>query len=229
MKIALCLYGQPRNLYQGYENIKREILDKYDTDVFLHAWSTDKNYITSQWRPIDTEPSNINDIIKLYNPVKYIFNSPMIFDCDTSLPGYQNTPHKSNINNILSQFYSRKSVRDLLCLNNKYDFVIMIRYDIIIKKLPNLFEIDKNKLYFAPDHPERPYVFNDNIIILSLNNFINLMNIDIHDCNKNGVILNAEDILSYNLYKNNLLINCIKTNDILISLINKGGIPQNNI
>ncbi len=38
-KVALCLSGQPRfHSGKSYDSLKREIINKYDTDVFIHSW-----------------------------------------------------------------------------------------------------------------------------------------------------------------------------------------------
>ena len=41
MKIALCFSGQPRSYEKGYEYYKKNLLDHYDVDVFIHTWDTD--------------------------------------------------------------------------------------------------------------------------------------------------------------------------------------------
>ena len=42
MKVALCISGQPRNVYRGIQNINDNM--KFDFDVFVHAWwDTDSN------------------------------------------------------------------------------------------------------------------------------------------------------------------------------------------
>jgi hypothetical protein len=38
MKIALCFSGQARAFEQGYEYYKRNLLDHYDVDVYIHTW-----------------------------------------------------------------------------------------------------------------------------------------------------------------------------------------------
>lgn len=36
MRIAVCLYGQPRNYMKGYETIKTHILNKFENvDIFF--------------------------------------------------------------------------------------------------------------------------------------------------------------------------------------------------
>ena len=36
MRVALCLSGQPRNVYRGIQNITDNM--KFDFEVFVHAW-----------------------------------------------------------------------------------------------------------------------------------------------------------------------------------------------
>ena len=49
MKVALCLHGLFNSTTDrsslgsdGYEHIKKHILDVVDTDVFIHSWEVDK-------------------------------------------------------------------------------------------------------------------------------------------------------------------------------------------
>lgn len=39
MKIAVCFFGQVRDLEQNSSNILGELIDKFDTDVFVHTWT----------------------------------------------------------------------------------------------------------------------------------------------------------------------------------------------
>jgi hypothetical protein len=40
MRVALLLYGQPRDLERDeqYKIHKRDILDKYEVDTYIHTW-----------------------------------------------------------------------------------------------------------------------------------------------------------------------------------------------
>ena len=40
MKIAVCLYGHLRTWEHCYESLKKNLLDLYDCDVFMHTWDT---------------------------------------------------------------------------------------------------------------------------------------------------------------------------------------------
>ena len=70
MKVALCLHGlfssttdSTSNGYDGYDHIKKHILDVVDTDVFVHSW----------------ELPMMDTISKLYNPTLSIFEGQKDF------------------------------------------------------------------------------------------------------------------------------------------------------
>ena len=60
MRVAVLLSGQFRNSYKEYETIKKNLIDKYNADVFIY-------YTPSA--EIDFNPTRL---INLYNPKKYI-------------------------------------------------------------------------------------------------------------------------------------------------------------
>lgn len=236
MKIALCFYGQPRNFIKAFPNIKKYILDKYDTDIFFHCWVDEENptqnYSVSPWRYNST---NINCLVslevlkKVYSPKSFDYDSPKLFD----ITQYKNTlgykksrPHiQSNFPNILSQCYSRYKVKNILKdyvgkNGMKYDFVIGTRFDFKLEEFPDLSQLDQGYIYFTEHHLSRPYIFNDNISICSLDNFYHLFNI-YENCNilangdfkvnklwkedsdyfslQNGVELNIENLNTANM------------------------------
>ena len=42
MKIALCFSGEARSFEKGYEYYKKNLLDHYNVDVFIHSWEFDR-------------------------------------------------------------------------------------------------------------------------------------------------------------------------------------------
>lgn len=231
MRIALCLYGQPRSYLSGYETIKAHILNKFENvDVFFHTWDTDTKYDASPWRKnIDLNKVDIGDVVKLYNPKSFLVENSMKF---YSLygKGYYNMSYqqKGNCTNILSQFYSRTMCRNVLlgyCQKNnvEYDIVIVTRFDINIMKFPDSFNTEK--IWFSNNHTDRPLIFNDKLCICGYKNFINLYNFypnlsryvvdgpKVHHSlpetqdNKfilSGTIMNSEELTSASLIDNNL-------------------------
>jgi len=173
MKIALCLKGQPRNYEKGYDHIKREILDKYDADVFGHCW-WDKNkigqpYSTAPWASGNyTIEDNIPEkLYKLYKFIAITFESPKTFIAKRAY-NIPRDPEKS-FDSYKSNYYSQNKVLSLVKdhenVNGEYDWLIITRYDIEISNFPNLFELDKDKIYVDHFHRSRKFVFNDNLWI----------------------------------------------------------------
>jgi len=170
MKVALCLYGQPRNvesplIEKGFGNC---ILDKYNPDVFAHAWISgeNKDFAISDWSsscPNVTENLRSEELIKSkFSPKNFIQEQPRTFSLeDESRKKVSGLKYYSqnNESNVISQLYSiSKSLR---MIDSHYDWVFLCRYDIYIKELPSLDELDPSNLYVTDfyDH------FSDNIMI----------------------------------------------------------------
>jgi hypothetical protein len=171
MKIAIVLYGQPRDYLTGYRNIMAFIKQQSNCtfDFFYHAWKLNENeiYSSAPWRPINKDDliykeNTITELKKLYNPISYEceYQTQLIFN-DLS---YKNTlafnntvePQLSNINNILFQLYSRNKARNLLNEylkkednNEHYDFVLCVRFDIINMPEVNLSELNISNTYIS--------------------------------------------------------------------------------
>ena len=85
MKVALLLFGQPRNI----ENLKvfnshlQHIVNKYETDVFCHTYfESNYDFIPSTWsniNPIKCNENSINIINDNYKPKKIKVDSPRTF------------------------------------------------------------------------------------------------------------------------------------------------------
>ena len=89
MKIALCFAGQARAFEQGYEYYKRNLLDHYDVDVYIHTWKFPDE----------------DRLEQLYKPVKIQTQVPPLGDFDNK---YTNTPDREKYppRNNYRQFYS---------------------------------------------------------------------------------------------------------------------------
>ena len=123
MKVALCLHGlfnsttdKTSNGYDGYNHIKKHILDVVDTDVFIHSWDIEKS----------------DEINKLYNPISTIFESPKDFTeliNDRGLNNLNRNP--TSPHNVLSHIYSVTEAMKLPYNGNiNYDIVIKARFDL---------------------------------------------------------------------------------------------------
>lgn len=197
VKIAYCLYGQPRNYLEGSKNIKK-LVDKYDVDFYYHTWTLsneNETYVTSEYRNISIDDLKydkdiINKINLLYKPKAYLYENSRFFTIDNDANfvnslAYLNTPDSNRkdfrISNTLSRFYSNQQVRNLLydTIKNEqinYDFVITSRFDFLKEININLDEIDNEKIYVGNIHLPR-YIFPDAILLLNVEFFFKLFNL----------------------------------------------------
>jgi len=124
IKVGLCLHGLFNSTtdsnslgINGYEYIKKHILDLYDTDVYIHSWETDKaEMIESMYRPKGAIFEKQIDFTEFINKKQ--------------LNLLENPPRSPQ--SILSHFYSiQKSFEQLYSKSNKiYDVVIKARFDL---------------------------------------------------------------------------------------------------
>lgn len=136
MKIALCLSGQPRSFKQGYEYHKKNLLDHYDVDVFIHTWM---------------DSPDLQELSELYNPVVMVVEPKLIGNFDER---FTNTPnaiaHPPRF--TVAMFYSIFKSCELKTTHEiskrfVYDWVIKSRTDYALNiKLP-FEELDNTKLY----------------------------------------------------------------------------------
>jgi hypothetical protein len=203
MKIAVCLYGQPREYEYGYTCLNKliEANPENTYDFFFHCWIDDNvTYDCSPWRKIDkntlyikTQTDVMDRINDMYKPVSWLYEKPL----DKTSPdvikeiehlkqskAYSNCSSifKTNIFNIYSQVCSRGKVRDLFyeyikASNTQYDAVITTRFDgwdfPCDLKIPI---IEKNKLYVSSMHRPR-YIIPDNFLIMSADVYTQVCNL----------------------------------------------------
>ncbi len=131
MKIAICLSGQARNFKQSYNSLKTHLLDKYDCDVYFHAWktphfeSTNFGFGNTQYTLTDND---YNDLIQLYKPKNYIIEKPIVFDAS----GIKCPIWRQPLNNSLSMFYS--IYKSIQLVEGEYDYIVRTRFDIDYSK-----------------------------------------------------------------------------------------------
>ena len=146
MKIALCFYGQSRNIDKSYENIYNNIIKDNNVDIFIHTWK-----------------NNLYDrAIKFYDPISYTISTDMNFDYRKKT----NDPHI----NVYPQLYSISKVRQLkidheLEYDIKYDIVIKMRMDLVLYNKIDFINIDSSKINVCSNkHPHHRW-FDDNFSI----------------------------------------------------------------
>lgn len=235
MRIAICLYGQPRDYKLGYYNISNFLKknNQHDYDFFIHCWGDDNVILGfSPWRKIP--PKNLliknmtqikKDIIGYYSPCKVKFQKPIekfdLKNIENSTAYKNSTPILiKNIHNTLSQIYSRNSARDLLgeYITEKkveYDMVITMRID-YAKSIPfELNNIDTQKIYVSALHRPR-VIFPDNFIMCPTHVFLQWFNLY---KNLTEIVNNKQVEESMKTFKENFLLNIEEY--ILMSYIHK--------
>lgn len=170
MKVALCMFGQPRVIRNQFtfQSHYDHIISKYDTDVYCHSWISDEEikFEYSDW--VNTDRRSTQDlhaggiILEQYKPKKFLFEKPKTF----SLSGkYRELAINSgrcplgvyywsenNESNLMSHLYSiSKSIS--LSKDEKYDWIILSRYDNYIENIPSLYELEPNNLYLSNQYP----------------------------------------------------------------------------
>ena len=128
MKIALCFSGQARSFEKGFEYYKKNLLDHYDVDVYIHAWTF-------------TEEKKLLD---LYKPVGYAFEKPPVGDFDSI---YTNTPNAEKYppRFTYQMFYSMHNCASLVF--KEYDWIIRSRTDYALNTQIPFEQLDNTKLY----------------------------------------------------------------------------------
>jgi len=177
MKVALLLFGQPRFI----DNIQvlhtyKNIIKKYDADVFCHVWWEESGvYETSTCSTLNGcgIHKNAIDIINYnYKPTvisvepasKKFFMPPQAKQfLDARFTNRAAHWNERNYGCVLSQLYSIQSVSRLFEkyeeeTNQTYDWIILGRYDGLIKSMPILNDprLPKNKFYISNHHPNFP-------------------------------------------------------------------------
>lgn len=171
LKVGLLLYGQPRHIFKTkvHEQYHREIIDRYDTDVFAHAWAFSDQYDIPSWSAKKgTTQGNVFDryedpeeaILERYPSIKEIFvESQKLFTFPKRMTEYMDQKwegnqfySRQNLHNIASQLYSISAVASLadahmsggfMDFPEEYDYWILARYDTELVNFPDLTTLDK--------------------------------------------------------------------------------------
>ena len=242
MKVAVCIKGQPRNYKVGFDSINREIISKYDTDVFGHAWwdpqEVGKSYFHAPWALPSTIQPDLDKILpELYHFKKFTIEPTIIFPQNRIYEVSEGTkPNREKfIQILLSSYYSLKCVLTLMEEYEKennidYDWLFLTRYDIGIFSLPKLDTLDRDKIYTSNMHRGRKYIFSDCAIIFGKHKFVlknmfedfdknydRVMNLSIHDMEETGYdneLINTKALVGEPNIAFNFLFNGVLNNVI---------------
>lgn len=158
MKIALCFYGQPRFIDNilGFESHKKHILDRAHVDVFAHFWfdENQSTFAASDWSLKHNSyihPESLKIISNLYAPKITVVEPPRnTFDYSDLEPlaTHLNYYSPNNYKNLQSHLYSFEKVLSLVeNTEEKYDFIIMSRFDNRVVAMPDFDTLPKDKVF----------------------------------------------------------------------------------
>ena len=200
MKIALCLSGQPRCVKQGYEFVKRNILDGNDVTVFCHVWETPE----------------VADI-EIYKPEAFMIEKSLTNDLSkyTRVPPPQpNWKVKDPARSTYNQLYGILKCNELKKVyeetnNMKFDWVIRSRFDFAINAKIPFAELDNTKLHIPNCRmtPQRDFG-NDQFAFSSSENmdkYADTFNRIDEFYDEDGVQMMCEDMMSENWKANGLI------------------------
>jgi len=163
MKIALLLTGFVRSYLNNFNSLKVNIIDKYNTDIYISTWNKTQSIINSGYDDYD-----INSFINIYSDK---LKDYIILDIDKYYVDKINIIFQSRsddvfkINNRAIEHGSRwvERLRDqwyivnngFNLISNNYDYIIRTRFDVLINNF-NLLPVD-----FVIPAPHPINVYND--------------------------------------------------------------------
>jgi len=211
MKIAICISGHLRTFELCHPSLKRNVLDKYDCDIFFSTWTNigNTNYPANYQPGFDEadEKTDIKRIYEIYNPISTIIEdstSDEIKNLKKPFEGLK-TRNGADIYQVVPMFYKMWNCNNLKKAHEaekgfKYDITVKMRPDIYIDHIH--MEAAKEKIQFIPAHCG----YND-ILFFGPNDCMNdvfelypLLSPEINY----GVFENAENIMHSHVIGNNI-------------------------
>jgi hypothetical protein len=189
MKIALCFCGQARSFEKGYEYYKKNLLDHYDVDVYIHSWKFEGS----------------DKYVELYKPKDYLFEDKLMGNYDalyTNTPNAQKWPPRFTY----SALYSMNEVRKLIY--GEYDWVIKTRSDFALNVFIPFNDLPNDNLYIpncrmvpTKDFGNDQFAFGSKE---TMNKYMSTFE-HIDEYYDSGVQFIGEDMMSANLKKHGLV------------------------
>jgi hypothetical protein len=200
VKVAVCISGQYRAYKQGYEYLKRNLLDKYDCDVFIHSWYNNNIY------PAD-------DVRDLYKPVSYAFQLPIskyegYDETFTNVPGAGWYPPTATISMFQSMFRTLTMKCEHELKHGHYDWVVRTRFDYALNGTIPFESIKRDKVYIpncrmvsTKDFGNDQFAFGSNRV---MNEYMSTY-LYMRQFYDEGVQMIGEDMMSANLKRAGLV------------------------
>lgn len=195
MRIALCLSGQPRSFRAGYEYYRKNLLDKYDVDVFIHTW----------------QGKDAQDVCNYYHPMTFASDtslSPLLNEKYTNTPDAIKWPPMFTVSALYSTFRSCLMKIDNEIKTSQYDWVIKTRFDFALPVEIPFDSLERGKLYMPPCRLKAfgDWLGNDQFAIGDsdiMNKYMSTY-LNIERYYNSGIQMIGEEMLRANLLENNL-------------------------
>jgi hypothetical protein len=207
LKLALCLSGQARSLFQAKKYIQKNLLDPYNVDVFCHTWKPQGGILQMKL---------FEDINFIYDPIYLAYDMPIpaTTNSDMFVP---NASHPANF--CTSMFYSIYKANDLRIkqqLQNsvKYDFVIRSRFDLALNKVIDFNSLEKGKVYVSKDTDGPNPLLNDQFAIAdpdTMNIYASTF-LYLRKLHESGVSFCGHEMLQEQLLRNSIPVERIDIN-----------------
>jgi hypothetical protein len=183
VKISICLSGHCRNYKTVYPNLKEQLIDKYDCDIFISTFD---------------EGEKINsEIIELYNPTAIKFNKN---DDEYNLKIEDHSNNLNQVNILTADVQNKNQNNDVSYKNSKFFSKIhdceIIKQKITSRALSQFYGIyDVSMLCF--NYVNDNNITYDYIIRLRLDAYLNGTFLNIHLENNEVVVGNIDE--NYNV------------------------------
>ena len=199
LKLALCLSGQARSIFEAHKYVKKNLLDVFDVDVFVHTWKPQGGI---------TQLKIFEDVNFIYEPIYNAYDYPLPENTNSDMM-VPNASHPANF--CTSMFYSIYKANDLrvryqILKNIKYDFVIRSRFDLALNKVIDFNSLEKGKIYVSKDTDGPNPLLNDQFAIAdpdTMNVYASTF-LYLRKLYNSGVLLCGHEMLQEQLTKNSI-------------------------
>jgi hypothetical protein len=152
MKVALCLSGQIRNWKNSFDSINKQVIEKYNCDVFIHTWDAIGNSVPhgvmSNFKFEHNKEKIDKEIIENYKPKKIKVDN-------TDYDFFINKTPTTRFYNTIMMWYSIYHSNNL---KKEYEFERNFLYDVTIRaRFDTYFEhfeidtVNPNTIYLPPN------------------------------------------------------------------------------
>jgi hypothetical protein len=220
-KVALLLFGHMRTYEECFQNLKMNLIDSLNPDIFIHTWDEIESTTTS-WHKANMDNYIISNNEKkhihgLYHPKKIEFENQKKLANDSEL--------LINGMSVEGQKFMMYSLFKANEMKKKYEAANNITYDIVIKLRPDVLLKEPIMNFCKNDQ------YNDNEVLLCGNkvkfgnklasyralDVISISNSKTMDLVA-GIYNKSHDYLSRELYKHSTFIDYLIEHDIDINI-----------